>query len=201
MFVLLLACINFMNLCTARSEKRAKEVGIRKTMGSARSQLACQFYSESFLVVSLAFVVALALVNLTLPWFNDLVAKQIIMPWSSLIFWAISAGFILITSLLAGSYPALFLSSFQPVRVLKGIFRGGRFASFPRKVLVVVQFTVSVSLIIGTLIIFRQVQFAKNRPVGYTREGLISIHMRSDDFYREGVYEVLRNELKIRVPS
>jgi putative ABC transport system permease protein len=193
-FVLLLACINFMNLCTARSEKRAKEVGIRKTMGSARRQLIYQFYSESFMVVCVAFIVALALVNLTLPWFNDLAAKQITMPWSSLRFWAIDAGFILITSLLAGSYPALFLSSFQPVRVLKGLFRAGRFASAPRKVLVVLQFTISVSLIISTIIIFRQVQFAKNRPVGYTREGLISMHMKTDEFY--GNTEVLRNELK-----
>ncbi len=133
MFVLLLACINFMNLCTARSEKRAKEVGIRKTMGSARGQLIYQFYSESFMVVIVAFIVALALVNLLLPWFNDLAAKQIAMPWFSFYFWTMCAVFIVITSLLAGSYPALFLSSFQPVRVLKGIFRAGRFAAVPRK--------------------------------------------------------------------
>jgi putative ABC transport system permease protein len=194
MFVLLLACINFMNLSTARSEKRAKEVGIRKTMGSARAELVYQFYSESFVVVVLAFCGSLAIVNLLLPWFNDLAAKQIAVPFYLSGFWIISAGFIGFTSLLAGSYPALFLSSFQPVKVLKGVFRVGRFASIPRKVLVVVQFTVSVSLIIGTLIVYQQVQFAKNRPVGYTREGLIMMEMKSADFY--GKYDVLRNELK-----
>jgi putative ABC transport system permease protein len=193
-FVLLLACINFMNLSTARSEKRAKEVGIRKTMGSARVELVSQFYSESFVVVVLAFFGSLAIVNLLLPWFNDLAAKQIAVPFYLSGFWIISAGFIVITSLLAGSYPALFLSSFQPIKVLKGVFRVGRFASLPRKVLVVIQFTVSVSLIIGTGIVYRQVQFAKNRPVGYTREGLITMDMKSADFY--GKYDVLRNELK-----
>ncbi|RIV21322.1 ABC transporter permease [Fibrisoma montanum] len=193
-FVLLLACINFMNLSTARSEKRAKEVGIRKTVGSVRGQLISQFFSESFLVAMLALVVALFLTTVSLNWFNNLVAKQIVMPWNNGWFWATSTAFVFITGLLAGSYPALYLSSFQPVKVLKGTFRVGRFAAVPRRVLVVVQFTVSVTLIISTIIVYRQIQYAKQRPVGYSREGLITMPMKSDDFY--GKYDVLRRELK-----
>lgn len=193
-FVLLLACINFMNLSTARSEKRAKEVGIRKSIGSVRTQLVNQFFSESFIVVILAFALSLWAVTLALPWFNGLAAKQMTVPWTNGGFWALSLGFIAITGLLAGGYPALYLSSFQPVKVLKGTFRAGRFASIPRKVLVVVQFTVSVTLVIGTIIVFRQIQFAKNRPAGYTREGLLMVEMKSGDFY--GKHELLKNELR-----
>ncbi len=193
-FVLLLACINFMNLSTARSEKRAKEVGIRKSVGSLRGQLVGQFFSESFLVVSLALLVALVLVTASLGWFNSLAGKQMVMPWGNGWFWISCLGFVLLTGLLAGSYPALYLSSFQPVKVLKGTFRVGRFASVPRKVLVVVQFTVSIALIISTIVVYRQIQVAKERPVGYDREGLITMPMNSPDFY--GKYEVLRDELK-----
>ena len=193
MFVLLLACINFMNLSTARSEKRAKEVGIRKTIGSMRKQLMYQFFSESFLVVIFSFVLACMLVIISLPWFNNLAAKEMIMPWNDTYFWLISIGFIFITGLLAGSYPAFYLSSFKPVKVLKGTFRIGRLAAIPRKAFVVLQFTVSVALIICTIVIYRQLQFAKDRPVGYDREGLIMVDMRSDDFY--GKYDLFRTEL------
>jgi ABC-type antimicrobial peptide transport system permease subunit len=193
LFVLVLACINFMNLSTARSAKRAKEVGIRKTIGSVRRQLIYQFFCESFLVVGVSFLLACLVVAFSLPWFNDLVAKEMALPWGNLYFWIISAGFVFITGLLAGSYPALYLSSFNPVKVLSGTFRVGRFASIPRKVLVVMQFTVSVALIIGTIVVFRQVQVARDRPVGYNREGLIMMEMKSDDFY--GKYDLLRTEL------
>lgn len=193
-FVLLLACINFMNLSTARSEKRAKEVGIRKAVGSVRKQLVNQFFSESFLVVGLAFGLALLLTSVSLPSFNDVAAKQMTIPWANQWFWIASLLFIGFTGFVAGSYPALYLSSFQPVKVLKGTFRVGRFASIPRKVLVVTQFTVSVTLIIGTIIVFRQIQFAKNRPVGYTRDGLLMVEMKSGDFY--GKHELLRAELQ-----
>ena len=142
-FVLLLACINFMNLSTARSEKRAAEVGIRKAIGSKRGQLISQFFSESLLVALLAFIIALLLAALALPLLNDLSAKQLAIPFTNLWFWLACLGFILFTGLLAGVLPALYLSSFQPVKVLKGAFRAGRMASLPRKVLVVVQFTVS----------------------------------------------------------
>jgi putative ABC transport system permease protein len=193
-FVLLLACINFMNLSTARSEKRAKEIGVRKTMGSMRGQLVAQFFSESFLVVILSFFLSLILVTLSIAWFNELAGKQMTIAWQNPYFWLISTVFILITTLLSGSYPALYLSSFNPVKVLKGTFRVGRFASIPRKVLVVTQFTVSVALIICTIIIYRQVQLAKSRPVGYTRDGLVMIEKKSVDF--DGKYDLLRTELK-----
>ncbi len=193
-FVLLLACINFMNLSTARSEKRAKEIGIRKAVGSIRRQLIGQFYCESFLIVLLAFFLSMILVAISLTWFNDLSAKLIKMPYQSPYFWLLSIAFIFITSIVAGSYPALYLSSFNPVKVLKGTFRVGRLASIPRKVLVVMQFTVSVALIICTIIIYRQVQVAKDRPVGYTRDGLIMIEKKSSDF--DGKYNILRSELK-----
>ncbi len=193
-FVLLLACINFMNLSTARSEKRAKEIGIRKAVGSIRRQLIGQFYCESFLIVLLSFFLSMILVAISLPWFNELSAKMITTPYQSPYFWLLSIAFIFITSIVAGSYPALYLSSFNPVKVLKGTFRVGRFASIPRKVLVVMQFTVSVALIICTIIIYRQVQVAKDRPVGYTRDGLIMIEKKSSDF--DGKYNILRSELK-----
>ncbi len=193
-FVLLLACINFMNLSTARSEKRAKEVGIRKTIGSVHSQLINQFYTESFLVVLFSFFSALFLASLFLPWFNDIASKKVVIPWTNVCFWLSGFTFIVITSLMAGSYPALYLSSFSPIRALKGTFRLGRLASLPRQVLVVFQFSISIMLIIGTAIIYQQIQFVKNRPVGYDREGLIMIYKRSADF--NGKYAVLRNELK-----
>ena len=193
-FVLLLACINFMNLSTARSEKRAKEVGIRKAVGSMRGQLINQFFSESFSVVIIAFALSLLLATSLLPWFNNLAGKQMLVPWSKPFFWLSCLGFVLITGLLSGFYPALYLSSFQPVKVLKGTFRMGRFASLPRKVLVVTQFTVSVTLIISTIVIIRQIQVARDRPVGYTRDGVVMIDMKSDDFF--GKYDLLRSELK-----
>lgn len=192
-FVLFLACINFMNLSTARSEKRAKEVGIRKTIGSVRTQLINQFFTESLLVALIAFTISLMIVQLALPWFNEVSGKRISILWSVPWFWFACAGFAVITGLIAGSYPALYLSSFQPVKVLKGTFSAGRFSSVPRKVLVVVQFTVSVTLIIGTLVIFRQIQFAQNRPIGYSIHGVISSPIKTDEIMKH--YDAFRNEL------
>jgi putative ABC transport system permease protein len=174
-FVLLLACINFMNLSTARSEKRAKEVGIRKTIGSLRKQIIFQFFSESLLTVVFAFALSLLLVTLLLPFFNSISGKQIPVVWNNLFFWLMSAGFILFTALIAGSYPAFYLSSFKAIKVLKGTFKAGRFAAIPRKILVVVQFTVSIALIIGTIIVYKQIQFAKDRSVGYSRNNLVAV--------------------------
>ncbi|WP_431213347.1 ABC transporter permease [Puia sp. P3] len=174
-FVLLLACINFMNLSTARSERRAREVGIRKAIGSLRGQLIGQFFSESVLVAVLAYVLAVGLVLVLLPFFNEVAGKKVSIPWGQPLFWLAGIGFALFTGLVAGSYPALYLSSFQPVKVLKGTFRVGRLAAVPRKVLVVVQFSVSVILIIGTLGVFRQIGYVRERPVGYTREGLVTV--------------------------
>ncbi|HEX9825284.1 MAG TPA: ABC transporter permease, partial [Flavobacteriaceae bacterium] len=181
-FVLFLACINFMNLSTARSEKRSMEVGIRKAIGSSRDQLIKQFLSESLLVVLFAFVIAIVLVLVSLNSFNDLASKQIQFPWANIQFWMYSILFILITALVSGSYPALYLSSFKPVKVLKGTFKAGRFAAIPRKVLVVTQFTISVALIIGTLVVMKQIQYTKDRPIGYDKGGLIQIPVMSVDF-------------------
>jgi ABC-type antimicrobial peptide transport system permease subunit len=192
-FVLLLACINFMNLSTARSEKRAKEVGIRKSVGSMRSQLINQFFTESVVVALIAFIVSLGLAYLVLPMFNEVADKKITMLWTNSTFWLVGIGFSLVTGIIAGSYPALYLSSFEPVKVLKGTFRVGRFASIPRKVLVVLQFTVSITLIIGTIIVFRQIEFAKDRPIGYERNGLINIYLQTPDIHKH--FEAVRNEL------
>ncbi len=192
-FVLLLACINFMNLSTARSEKRSKEVGIRKSVGSLRSQLISQFFCESILVALSAFVISIALVQLTLPFFNEVSDKHMSLLWSNPLFWITGLVFSIITGLIAGSYPALYLSSFNPVKVLKGTFKAGRMAAVPRKVLVVVQFTVSVALIIGAFIVFRQIQFAKDRPIGYSRDGLLSLEMITPDIHKH--FDVVKNEL------
>lgn len=192
-FVLLLACINFMNLSTARSTLRAREVGIRKTIGSLRKQLIGQFLSESIVVSLLAFLLAILLVQLSLPFFNELAGKQIPVPWNSVIYWVLALVFTICTGLIAGSYPAFYLSAFKPIKVLKGVVQVGRFASLPRKVLVVVQFTVSITMIIGTIIIFRQVQHAKDRPVGYNRDGLITVNMNTPQLRKN--YDVITNQL------
>jgi ABC-type antimicrobial peptide transport system permease subunit len=174
-FVLLLACINFMNLSTARSEKRAREVGVRKAIGSARQQLIMQFYTESALFVMLALLLALIWVLLGLPFFNQLAEKQIALPWQQPLFWLTVIALCAIIALVAGSYPALYLSSFKPVKVLKGAFKTDLLSAAPRKVLVTVQFSVSVILIIGTIVVFKQIQYAKNRPIGYNNNSLVSI--------------------------
>jgi ABC-type antimicrobial peptide transport system permease subunit len=192
-FVLLLACINFMNLATARSEKRAREVGVRKTMGSLRTQLIGQFLSESLLVAFLSFGLAAVLALLMLPLFNQVADKKITMPYAEPLFWAAGLLFTLLTGVLAGSYPAFYLSAFHPVKTLKGTFRTGRRAALPRKALVVVQFTVSVTLVIGTLLIYKQIQHAKNRPIGYSRDGVVTLTMKTEEV-RKG-YEAFRDEL------
>ena len=174
-FILLLACINFMNLATARSEKRAKEVGIRKTVGSLRGHLIAQFLGESVLLAFLSFILAIALAALTLPWFSELSGKLLSFPWTSPLFWIASLTCTAVTGLLAGSYPAFYLSGFRPVKVLKGTFKSGKGAGTARKVLVVAQFSISLALIIGTMVVFRQIQFAKDQPVGYDQAGLIAV--------------------------
>ncbi|MXV51459.1 FtsX-like permease family protein [Pedobacter sp. HMF7647] len=192
-FVLLLACINFMNLSTARSEKRAKEVGIRKTVGSLKQQLIGQFLSESLVISFIAFLVSIIFALLLLPVFNSISNKDMSLPWANPWFWLTCLAFTIFTGFVSGSYPAFYLSSFDPIQVLKGTYRVGRFASLPRKVLVVVQFTVSITLIIGTIIVFKQIEFARNRPVNYSREGLIRIDMTTPDLY--GHYDAIRNDL------
>ena len=192
-FVLLLACINFMNLSTARSEKKAKEVGIRKAIGSLRGQLIGQFLTESMLVVFLSAVLTAVLAWFAMPYFNNISGKHIAMPLGNPFFWLCILGFTFFIGFVSGSYPAFYLSAFKPIKVLKGAFKAGRFSSLPRKGLVVIQFTVSIVLIVGTIVIFRQIQFASNRPVGYTRDGLITVEMNTPQIY--GHYETMRNDL------
>jgi putative ABC transport system permease protein len=192
LFILVIACINFMNLSTARSEKRAKEVGVRKAVGSGRKQLIGQFLSESMLIAGIALVVAFAVVILSLPYFNTLTQKAMTIQYDNPVFWAIVIIFTVFTGALAGSYPALYLSSFNPVKILKGGVHIGKSASLPRKILVVVQFTFSVVLMIGTIIIYQQIQHGKNRPLGFTKQGLISVNSSKDLFDH---FEALRAEL------
>lgn len=193
-FVLFLACINFMNLSTARSEKRAREVGIRKAIGSLRKQLIIQFFGESILVAFFSFILSILIVQLCLPFFNIVAGKKIAILWDSPFFWLAGVAFILFTGLLAGIYPALYLSSFNPVKVLKGSFRIGRLSAVPRQVLVVLQFTVSIILIIATIVVYRQLNLGKTRPTGYSSNGLIQIKTISREMQER--YDVFRSELK-----
>lgn len=174
-FILAIACINFMNLATARSERRAKEVGIRKSVGSRRHELIFQFIGESLFISFASFVVALVATALLLPYYNDLVEKQLAIDYAAPEFWIFATSLIVITGIIAGSYPAFYLSSFQPVKVLKGKILAGRSASLPRKVLVTLQFGFSILLIIGTLVIYEQIQLVKSRQLGYDQENLITV--------------------------
>jgi putative ABC transport system permease protein len=192
MLVLLIACINFINLTTARSEKRAREVGVRKVVGSLRKDLMIQFLAESFLLTFIAFVLSVMLVQLSLPGFNTLTGKSIHIPYDNSLFWLMMMSCVLVTALIAGSRPAFYLSSFKPIKVLKGIQQPGRAATLPRKVLVVLQFSCSVALIISTVIIYRQIQHAKDRPSGFDMNRLMLTYS-SDDLQRN--YTALKNEL------
>jgi ABC-type antimicrobial peptide transport system permease subunit len=181
-----------MNLSTAKSEKRAKEVGIRKTLGSERRQLVWQFYSESLIFAFLSFLLAVLAVFALLPLFNAMVDKQLSLDVFDPKFLALSLAMILVTSFVAGSYPALYLSSFNPVRVLKGTFLPGRNAALPRKVLVVLQFGISVLLISSTILVYKQIQHVKNRDLGYNPANLLSVPS-SEDANKNA--EIIRNEL------
>lgn len=192
-FVLLLACINFMNLSTARSQKRGKEVAVRKVIGSVRGQLVRQFFSESLLVVIIAFFAALVLVQLSMPLFNEIAGKSIRLEWTNTTLWIVSCSLILFTTLLAGSYPALYLSAFNPIQVLKGTLKRGSYASLPRRILVVAQFTISVTLVIGTIVVYQQIQHARNRPLGYELNGLLTLPIKTGEVKRS--YVAMRDEL------
>ncbi|WP_020594716.1 ABC transporter permease [Spirosoma panaciterrae] len=191
-FILLIACINFMNLSTARSEKRAKEVGIRKASGAQRGSLIAQFLGESILIAFLAGIAALGIVQASLPAFNTLTDKLLSVPYSQGYAWVFFMGFVLVAGLLAGSYPAFFLSSFKPVNVLKGHFRKVNALITPRKVLVVLQFTFAVMLIISTIIVREQIQYARDRNIGYAKDNLI-YHSLTGDIGKN--YELIKNEL------
>jgi len=173
--ILLIACINFMNLSTARSEKRAKEVGIRKTLGSAKKQLIIQFFFESMILALIALVFSIIAVLLLLPAFNTLVSKNLTLDFSQPVMWASMLVIVIFTGAIAGSYPALYLSSFSPIKVLKGTFLAGKSAVLPRRILVVAQFVISILLISATIIVYQQIQHVKNRNIGYNPNNLIMV--------------------------
>ncbi|MGH2564822.1 MAG: ABC transporter permease, partial [Ginsengibacter sp.] len=191
-FILLIACINFMNLSTARSEKRAKEIGIRKVAGAQKFSLITQFILESILLAFIAGIIAVSIVQISLPAFNQLTQKKLFVPFDNVYFWLTAIGFIIFTGLLAGSYPAFFLSSFQPVKVLKGTFKKANALIAPRKILVVLQFTFAITLIICTIIVKQQIDYAKDRKTGYDKNNLGYFYL-SDNIEKN--YSSLKNDL------
>lgn len=192
LFILLIACINFMNLSTARSEKRAKEVGIRKVVGANKTSLVGQFLGESILIALIAGIFSLLIVQLSLPAFNELTDKKLEVAYGSPVFWLVFLGFILLTGIIAGSYPAFYLSAFKPVKVLKGTFLKTDKVVTPRKVLVVLQFTFAIILIISTAIVKEQIQHAQNRETGYNKDKLV-YHFLTGDLEKN--YPLVKNEL------
>ncbi|MVM31478.1 FtsX-like permease family protein [Spirosoma sp. HMF4905] len=191
-FILLIACINFMNLATARSVKRAREVGVRKVVGAGRGWLIGQFIGEAMVLTSIALLIALGTVWLLLPTFNSLTDKHITYQFTDATFWAILVGMTLLTGLIAGSYPALFLSSLNPIRVLKGTIRFSSGARFFRQGLVVFQFALSMLLIIGTIIVYRQINFIQTKNLGFDREGMLYV---SSEGELETKYDTFKEEL------
>ncbi|MBL7852400.1 MAG: ABC transporter permease [Cyclobacteriaceae bacterium] len=191
-FILVIACINFMNLATARSERRAREVGIRKSIGSRRKDLIFQFLGESILLAVLAFLVSIVLVELLLPLYNQLVSKQLTINYSSPTFWLLGLGLTVATGVLAGSYPAFYLSSFNPVQVLKGKVQVAGRSATPRQILVTLQFVFSILLTIAAIVVYQQIEHLRKREVGYDRENLLLIWTTSDI---EKNYRALKTEL------
>ena len=190
--ILLIACVNFMNLSTARSERRAKEVGIRKTLGSGKKQLMLQFFFESMTLTLLAFFLSVISIYLLMPSFNQLAGKTLSLDLTSPVFWIISLSIVSFTGLIAGSYPAVYLSSFNPIKILKGTFLAGEKAVLPRNILVVGQFVISILLISCTLIVYQQIQHIKSRDLGYDPNNLIMISS-SEDIQQN--FAVIKDEL------
>jgi len=180
LFILVIACVNFMNLTTARFMKRAKEIGIRKVAGAIRLSLIKQFIGEAILIASLSMTLALAIVVLLLPLFNGLIQKYISLPVADPSFWILLLILTFITGLTAGSYPAIFLSSFDPIKVLKSSVKAGPRAAFLRRALVVFQFTLSIVLIIGTIVVSRQINYIQTKNLGYDKDNVISIPLQGN---------------------
>lgn len=194
LFTLMIACVNFMNLSTARSAKRAAEVGVRKVMGANKQALIIQFLAESMIMSFMALIVALSLLSLFLPFFNDLTQRHFLVadifrPGTLSIF----VGLTLVTGLLAGSYPAFYISGFEPLRVLKGRFQNSLSAITLRKTLVVFQFCVSIGLVLATLIIREQMQYLRDAPLGFERDNQLIIPLRSNE--ARDAYGTFRNEI------
>ena len=192
LFILIIACINFTNLATARSEKRAREVGVRKAVGSGRKELVIQFMGETLITAFLSFVVAVGLVEIALPGYNVLVGKSLRIDYANPLWYGAAGLVIALTGFIAGSYPALYLSSFRPATVLKGrLYSGGR-GSLPRKVLVATQFFFSIVLIISTTVIYYQLHHLRSRPTGYNVENLLTVPATGNVLQN---FEVIKNEL------
>jgi putative ABC transport system permease protein len=188
-FILLIACVNFMNLTTARSMHRAREIGVRKVIGAGRGSLIGQFLGEAVLLACLAMLIALVAVKLLLPAFNSITDKQIMLPSSSGWFWLQLLGLTLLIGCLSGSYPAIYLSSFRPIAVLKGVLKTGTSAALFRKGLVVFQFTLSIILIIGTIVVTKQVRYIQTMNLGYDRQSLLSIPIEGDLIQHYGLFK------------
>lgn len=191
--ILIVACINFMNLATARSARRAKEIGLRKVAGAIRGQLILQFLSEAVFISFLSLFLALCIVWLFLPVFNGLADRQLVIPFSDASFWLDFFGIALLTGLISGSYPALFLSGFNPVKVLKGNIRSMGGNLLFRNALVVIQFTASIILLVGTVVIYNQLKFIKERNPGFEKANLLYMPIKGDLWGRQ---QALKNELK-----
>ena len=190
--MLLIGCINFMNLSTARSGKRAKEVGVRKIMGAVKKSLVAQFIAESTLLACIAGGIALIIIQLAWPVFSIMAKVPVNIPWESPVFWLSAVAFFLFTGLVAGSYPAFYLSSFKPVKVMKGVFNNKSALITPRRILVVVQFIIAISLINFAIVFRKQVNFTENRDPGFMKEGLL-FHPLTKDLRRN--YAVVQQEL------
>jgi putative ABC transport system permease protein len=193
--VLLIASINYMNLSTARSEKRAREVGVRKALGSSQRSLIGQFLMESLLLSFLAMIIAVALIELTLPYFNNLLEIVISINYQSPLFWCFILALILVTGFLAGCYPAFYLSSFSPVKVLKGFTNIGKGSLSVRKLLVVFQFSLSIVMIIGASIVYSQIQYMKNKPLGFDKNNLVQLDLEGE-FDQPNKVDILKAALK-----
>ena len=191
-FILLVACINFMNLSTAKSEHRAKEVGVRKVIGANKQSLIFQFLTESVLISFFAVILTVIIMVITLPYFNELVSKNLSLSFLSLNSWLFLFGFALCTGILAGAYPAFFLSAFKPIQTLKGKFKGSTKGISIRSILVVIQFSLAIILIIATIIVSKQINHTKDRDRGYQENGLVYTEMEGDIFKN---YNSIRQDL------
>ena len=194
--ILLIACINFMNLSTIRAVERSKEVGLRKVMGALRNHLVWQFIGESILLTSISCILSIGLLQLTMPLYNELLGYELTVSWNSLPIYLFLAGVIIVVGFLAGSYPAFFLSAFSPIQALKGKLKLGKGGSLFRQTLVVVQFSISVLLIVGTIIIMKQMNYMKNKELGYNKEQTVIVPIDNNDIYDHRV--AFKNELMAR---
>lgn len=192
--ILVIACINFMNLSTIRAAERSKEVGLRKVLGALRNNLVWQFIGESVLLTAISCVLAIGLLFLVMPWYNELLGHAINISWSSMYIWFFLLGVIIAVGFLAGSYPAFFLSAFSPIQALKGKLRLGKGGSSFRQALVVVQFSISVFLIVGTIVITRQMDYVRNKQLGYNQEQSVLVRIDNNDIFEN--MNVFKTELQ-----